>query len=912
MAPYSNNKGNNAKVITAEDFERVLASEKTTTRITLSSERGGHPNDDEEYHSDASIDRAITSPAAFFDYVSNGPAPVQQPHLSQQAQQHQQHQQQQQQKQQQHTGRFSQLHQPVAPGTGPGGRPPPQASMSFPGVLPPRTHPTRNPSLGSGALPSQVAAQQYPATQRPDFDPQADQRVQVAAPPTPRQPETRGQDTKGLTEFLRTTGPEPNAFASQSQAKPKKKKNSFFGFGKKKKEKDADVARGFPPMDNNTPMPKHAPLDVAYDPFRDGKRAHRPRSSEAPRFPSSERRGNSHASPSAEGHGGDYLAIPSNISNKEVRRSIIIAEDEGRFGAPLFDGSGSMDRRKRPDSGTNSPGSAGSNGQTAGSPRKMTPSPLTGGAGRPPGDPRDPNRYVHGSGDKPGSGPGGIHIPSPSAHDNLTPQWNGPSPDQHRQQKSGVPNRLLPDEAFHVSPFQPVYSDQGLIPVADDARQYSQRSYNQQPPHQQSDPRQPQQQQLAQRQQQQQPSQKSELSDDDSDWEGDEYGYDGDDGDYDDFDDLDDETLNNTEINAVLNYGLKEAMAAAQLRQPQRRQPRAPNLHVVFSAEMEECLGAYEDSDGEIEYGMPIREWVPMRDRDRDLQDDDDDDSEELGSGDAESKAPLVILNRASSLGFVNGGNGHGSDSESDTRSASPAADHYDQSQPITTTDNGGLFRSPVMETFALQTPPDTPPVTPQIVLVPPPSASTSAQTTTMLVGAGERSDSLPRNMDMPAPRVVSMSTAASAATSTATSASATPPVSTGTSTGTSTGPAATLPSGSPPATPPAVATAAGPRRKKVRHVQIQTRTPATAHLSVQTDAVSDSRQTENTALLSEVVRLRSLVHSLTTARDTDFEEHGAAKQKFNLLSEAAVRKIKELCRELEVAKVENECLKGV
>ncbi|KAI8922474.1 hypothetical protein DFJ77DRAFT_506245 [Powellomyces hirtus] len=871
MEVFNGNNGKPpSKVMTAEEFDRFLENEKSTTRITLSSERG--PNED-GYQSDTSIDRALTSPAAFFNYVSNGPGPD----SAQQGQQ----------------PRPQQPIQAKKPGAGMGPPAPPNPGppgQGYPGVLPSRTHPMRlNSNEPHPAHHPRSGQPPYPAQQvRPSQPPRSAPNAQSALRPdqSPPRPEEDSfarstvsvapaavphNDTKSLADFLRTTAPDGSPSASDS--KTKKKKNSFFGFGKKKKnQEDKDAKRGFPPMAERGSGDRHIPLEVPFDPFREI----RPHVSHHHRHSDSDRRGNGHHASKHES--GDSLSIPSHISNKEVRRSIIIAEDEGRFGAPLFDVSGSLGRSRRPDSLSN--GSLTSPGSPS-PPRGRPHSHASNGGGRSP-VPMDAHHQQ------------GRHEHSQHHHMRIeqqgTTNYGQSSPNMHGQQPGGprphshnmsaVPNRLLPDESFQVTPFPETFSD-GLN-APDAARQSSlpprinvDQQHSLDPVYHASTPNQN---ELSQQQYFDIMRNAPPHLDDDDDWsDGQDYGFDGDDDDYDDFDDLDDETLANTEVNAMVNYGLKEAMTMAYMR-PLPRRKREDALKVEFSTTMEECLGVLEDSEGEWEYGPTYREMVPLRDRaaERRAQEE---------AAEEENRVPLVIKSRGSSLAYTKDRDTSDSDMELEQEigiERRPSQEGLKDNVPEPT-------RPPVgMETVGLQTPPDTP--RPSMIPITVISAATST-----LTSAAQRTVSLQPSLEgIPAPRIVSMSqlpTVSNVATS----------------------PIATE---APPVIPivAAAGAAPAPRRKKVRHVQIQTRTPTVVPIATQTveAAVSPELQQENTTLLAEVVRLRALVHTLTHERDSEREQFDTDRTRFNALSETAVRKIRELCRETEMYRVECECLKGV
>ncbi|KAJ3151393.1 hypothetical protein HDU86_006093 [Geranomyces michiganensis] len=909
------------KVMSAAEFERILENEKTTTRITLSSERG-HPTDD-GYHSDASIDRALTSPSAFFNYVSSGQPQDQasnggqqrphqqqshqQPPRQQQQHQNQQQHQQQQQSQSQSQSQFSQPHQlggrsyqqPQSMQMGGAGATQGSQTRAYPGVIPSRTHPVRSNSGDGRPMPPQQrpsdSGHQVQVVQ-PQHAHEPQESVQMGTPP----PGAKRGDTKSLADFLRNTGPDENPFVSQAM-KTKKKKNSFFGFGKKKKDpKEADAKRGFPPMET------HVPLKVAYDPFKESRvstsQSNHSRHSENPRYSSP----HAHHTPN-----GDHLNIPSHISNREVRRSIIIAEDEGRFGPPLID-VGSLERRISLDRRTSTDRRRRQDGE-GGSPRSphMRSSPLS----------YDGDRDVH-----PQDIAAHDHRRSRADHAHLSVirddahHERGRSSPSHQHMsnhpRSSIPNRLLADDSLRLSSFNPGISEHPNLPIIDQSSAFGSRfyqDYRESEPQQRVPDHNPNgltQTELSQQQyfniMKNDPRRHEEAEDDDdwSDGEGNDYGFDGDDDDFDDYDDLDDETLANTEVNAAVNYGLQASMAMAHM-QPQKRPRRDPKATVVFSSTMEECVGAEETSDGEIEYGALGRETVPMRDRREEP-------AEDEASTAPENKAPLVIKSRGSSLAYVKDRDASSDGSDYEAEAVVDVRDRNENMAPPAARSADKVMLSE--NSVAMQTPPDTPRMSNR-------AASPPTAERTTLTNAAQRNASLPPSDSLPMPtaRVVSMSLLPAAPVSTTMPPPNSDLVSAAAAASMTDGPVSAASGTTASGTSAAVSSPSAPRRKKVRHVQIQTRTPATTTSSTQTaeqppaaPIVSPELQQENTALLAEVVRLRALVHNLTHDRDNERDQFDVERERFNALSENAVKKIKELCREVEVYKVEIGVLKGV
>ncbi|KAI8818524.1 uncharacterized protein EV422DRAFT_569576 [Fimicolochytrium jonesii] len=1151
--------GKPSKAMTAEEFERLVQQEKTTTRISLSNSRR-NANPDDGYNSDASIDRALGSPAAFFDYVANGPtqqnrlsiAPQFQPQPQtsnsqrkqqkreqreqqrteqreqreqrdqrdqreqreqrevrdprdprdpqyggmmggpeegpQQQQQmqgrgHPQQQQQQQQQAQQQQQRMS-----VAPG-GPG------APRVFPGALPPRTHPMRQSMGPQGpyiAGPEEKMYQEQPQPQQ-----RQQQQPQMVVPPQQQNPQRMQQERAPqqqqppLGSDIKFTGPPiqhaPPAersgppFSSSKKSTPvepagqtsstgsasgsfpeqkdkKKKKGGFFGFGKKKKnnkDEDKQQQNGVAPTHIRDPPARGGGGQDSWD-----------------QGGSYERTNVFHGAQQGR-TGDDLLSIPSHISNKEVRRSIIIAEDEGRFGAPLIDVNAISQRPRRPESLLKDQNQNGGQyqqhhhqhhhqqhhiaqpqSQTRASPPSgqgsRGASPQQGGhpdnRGQPPAGP-----VQHSQGRWQRDEKGGlIWVTEPMTPVTLaagqSPQLQHKGSNSQLQNAATGPTRTSSiNGAYRMSQVPPGAMGQAMSLNTSDmqkdpnARPQSQSQQAQRPistanpqtwpAYQQPTPQDrtshllvvpnPERDYI--------PGDGSDWSSSSSDGHHDDYdlnstdGYDdpyNNDADHEDnYDELDDETLHNTELNAVTNYGMHQPLPLPGSHPAVRAARKKQGVGVEFSTVMEECLGAVEDSDGEKEYGETRREMVPLRDRtglasDLDEEDEDEDDEDEDEEEEtAGERAALPVASRGSSLQY-------GKDAREDAnegRSVSPNnANQQDARMHISAPRDADispakLMLSPPMEyiipPMSLPSPEIFPPAAP-MPLTPPPPPPTAApapptpaasSSKTVIFGtaaaSGERSVaetvqwdhevvghtaeivSVAPAAELP-PQHPALHLASPGSPPTTPPPSALPPTPTpngayeleiikpvhSTSTGTdtnldldplppripaassappqqqlppipssihqqqqqqhidrTTSPAHTKPAPTKP-TPTPTTTSAGapqtalpptPRRKKVRHVQIQTRAPPTTTTATQTSP-SEELTTENRDLLAEVVRLRSLVHGLTTERERERETREVERGRYEALSEGAVRKIRELVREVEEYKVECEALKGV
>ncbi|KAI9094354.1 hypothetical protein DFS34DRAFT_245570 [Phlyctochytrium arcticum] len=218
------------KAMTAEEFERLLGNENTTTRITLSSERHYASEDD---LSDVSVENYGAGNRKSSSQMASR-------NTSQNGRQNQSSQHQHQQQQQQHQGMPQQLS--------------PQSTNGFPGAFPSRTHP-----------PIRSNSQTQPQQRSENADLEHDA--------------ARRKETQSLADFLRNTGPESpqpvrsGSAGSLDKKKEKKKKTGFFGFGRKLSKKESSKEPVEPEEQQQT---KHVQLQVPYDPFRDGAPSQQP------------------------------------------------------------------------------------------------------------------------------------------------------------------------------------------------------------------------------------------------------------------------------------------------------------------------------------------------------------------------------------------------------------------------------------------------------------------------------------------------------------------------------------------------------------------------------------------------------------------------------------------------------------
>ncbi|KND03520.1 uncharacterized protein SPPG_01001 [Spizellomyces punctatus DAOM BR117] len=803
------------KVMTAEEFERILENNTATTRITLSSDRRYQSEDD---LSDNSIDRALASQSAFYDYVSTP------------GQQQPQH------PQQQHAQQPNGVH------------------------IPSRTHPVR-----------QNTAPPRLSESHDNYD---DDLMDT--------PPVRRNETQSLADFLRSTGPDGVVIsakdAKKDKEKKKKKSTGFFGFGKKNKREDQQ----------NAQPPKHVQLKIPYDPFANKENQ-------------------------AQGQ-QDYFGVPSHISNREVRRSIIIAEDEGRFGAPLIDVSAATGRPRRPESmlpegGLRAPSPRGQQQYEAyfGPPRQQSlPQQRASVHHSPPQQPRmdqDPQSQRQ---QEQGVPP----RRSPSPHGRLGEQGRPKNAvDQRPTQPLNYPLSLMPDEAFHVSPFESnfKFEDQVFLSVEPPAHVVTQDMVHQaNVPEYRND------------------YLLSDDDDDDDDWDD---HYDDDDR-FDDFDDLDEETLKNTELNAMIEYGISDVVGPEKTRKPGMAPPR-PKKTVSFSAVVEELMGAWEDSDGEFEYGPLSTSFTALKDKEAERMQ-----WEGSGSGENGVGVGPVITSRGSSLVYS-----AGKPLDGDEVRGGEGAPTNSQSAPAVAVGAGVAMGQ--------QTGHAPPTVAPAAEPTPAHAHTTTSPPASVPVAAPVTPPSTPQTvMTAAATRTASLSSEAATPSPASTAATSPTPVSTGTGTGPT--PQSTSTAGNPPVAAPTRT------RKKVRHVQIQTRGASmkevqtqtvltVAALNTQLETLSaeattlstkhaqtlstvssltsakevaektistlqsdlDASKAENQSLLAEVVRLRELVREGAREKEELRDVLDSDRKRFDALSVQAYGKIKELLMERHILEME-------
>ncbi|KAJ3051586.1 hypothetical protein HK097_007390 [Rhizophlyctis rosea] len=553
--------------LSAEEFDRQLeARSDGPTRITLSEQRrfSGDSADGVDM-------RALQSKDAFFDYVSSstpdafGPGgPGGPPNM--QGQQQPVHRQQQRLADEAMGGRASPYGQgraSPAPGS-PYGMYERSGNGGMVGT------PNGSNHSQQGYFPPQ-GQRQGPPPRQGSRDPYMDEDRNQRGGNKPTQ-------TQQLAEFLRNTGPD-QPFPSQQQqqqsqydqhsrqsneqqkpdAPPQKQKKRatgiFKGFGKKKnKEVEVTLQGGEGGPAGSGDKPKYVKLNVSYDPFKE---------------PGGQAPGQESEQP----------------SNREIRRSIIIAQDEGWFGAPLQHTS--TGRQRRPESIIYE--------QTVAQARA--------------------NGYVHPPGQnhmsfiQPPQQQQQMHYAPPDQRDQ---QQRPPPQQQHQQQyhpQDGPGNRdyapphqqplrELPPEAIpprHSFPYATQQMREAYLggenvqnqgpggkPSPEEefgTRNDSRQTHAQPPPISSNAPP-------------QQHQQHHDYVDDNEDWDDEDYD------DEDAFSEMDEEVLRNTEMNAMIDLGLGDVMDP-----PKNKPSNRPQRNVVFNQVVEELVGAWEDSDGELDYG---------------------------------------------------------------------------------------------------------------------------------------------------------------------------------------------------------------------------------------------------------------------------------------------------------------------
>ncbi|KAJ3045262.1 hypothetical protein HDV00_011134 [Rhizophlyctis rosea] len=859
--------------MSTEEFDRQLQQRSGPTRLTLSEQRRFSGDS-----ADGMDMRALSSKDAFFDYVSSatpdafgpasgnmqGPQPVhrQQQRLADEAM----------------SGRAS----PYMQGRGsPAPGSPYQMGYGNNGGM-------------AGAPNGSQQGYFPPNGQRPGMpmrqgsvDPyMEDDRNARSTPPT---------QTQQLAEFFRNTGPD-QPFSSQQQqpqyeqqsrqqseqkqpeaAPPKQKKRAtgiFKGFGKKKnKDIEISVQGGQGGPQGSADKPKYVKLNVAYDPFK-------------------------------EGGGQDVVEDDSQMSNREIRRSIIIAQDEGWFGAPLQHTQ--TGRQRRPESLIYE--------QTVAQARASAYVP---GQGQPPFIP-PPQQQQHQQQMQYGAPehqqqrePQPRHVQQMQQHPQQQyHQQDGPhggdGPQHHQQLRELPPEAIPPRHSFPYASQQmrdaylggEEYQNMGPggREAPGDSAPHGPRTDSRQPPAQAP----PMSSNAAP------PPQQPDYLDDNEDWDDEEYD------DEDTFSEMDEEVLRNTEMNAMIDLGLGDVM------DPPRKMSNRPKRNVVFNQTVEELAGAWEYSDGELEYGPLEVSTGSLR-----MEDDGHHDApvaHRVSIAMSDGGDGPVIKSRGSSLIYATNKNG--------------APIPLPFGPPPSQQQSGNMQPPPPMVAPSPmpseQGPPvrrrDPPPIPVQNDHV---REYTTAPPPTEPVQPAPMDQRAPSSDESPAPSPVPppVSTTASGPDHDTTSANRASVVS---SSGQQTGSSA-------------------PRtRKKVRHVQIQTKGVATrdgdcqtsAHLLPTaptplpiTDPSSDSAMeealraaeaeatqlrtqtahmhAENAALLSELASLRD---GLAVAQEEREKLQWAMednKGKFDRLSAQAYKKIKELLVERQVMEIEIASLRG-
>ncbi|KAJ3249750.1 hypothetical protein HK104_007571, partial [Borealophlyctis nickersoniae] len=379
-------------------------------------------------------------------------------------------------------------------------------------------------------------------------------------------------ETQALAEFIRNTGPDmPPAAFRQQQAmlqqqqqqqysnqqrdprdqrdrgmdrenqeggqpqKQKKRSTGFFNFGKKKNNAPENVQMGgggggrpdgrFGGPGGGTNA-KYVKLNVPYDPFSN-----------------------------SDNQGGqDSRSESPQLSNREIRRSIIIAQDEGWFGAPLH---GSSSRPRRPESIAYEQSVAAARAASPGFPPGQHPMSYMGGQQQ---FQPHPNQQQYGNRFEQGGGP---QLP-PGA---IPPRQSFPYAPNNNQQPGMYDmdsQRGPPQNPYDRQ--NPMAGGRGGPPMmhggmSDDSGSDHIHSPN------------------------------DNYMGDDEDWDDENFD------DEDELDEMDEELLRNTEMNAMVDLGVGD------MDQPRKKPTKGPKRNVNFSPVVDELVGALIDSDGELEYG---------------------------------------------------------------------------------------------------------------------------------------------------------------------------------------------------------------------------------------------------------------------------------------------------------------------